>query len=167
MTVRRPSTCSGSRAQSRDEIAEPRRETGVRSPEDLRRTRAVRRRPEGRARRPKACRNSGSAIAAEVLMNHAGETRLDRQEISVRGGRENCKRGWEGSLVVLLLAERARTLGRCPFDARIRGSTRPPFKRKWGRMEGWSLMIFRARAARGLRKPSLDARSGRSISPHP
>ena len=28
-------------------------------------------------------------------------------------------------------------------------------------------MIFCARATRGLRKPSLDARSGRSISPHP
>jgi hypothetical protein len=45
-----------------------------------------------------------------------------------------------GSLVVLLLAEQ--------------------------RM-GWSLMIFCARATRGLRRPSLDARSGRSISPHP
>ena len=30
---------------------------------------------------------------------------------------------------------------------------------------GWRLMIFCARATRGLRKPSLDARSGRSISP--
>jgi len=29
------------------------------------------------------------------------------------------------------------------------------------------LMIFYARATRGLRRPSLDARSGRSISPHP
>ena len=28
-------------------------------------------------------------------------------------------------------------------------------------------MIFCARATRGLRKPSLDTRSGRSISPHP
>ena len=32
---------------------------------------------------------------------------------------------------------------------------------------GWRLMIFCARATRGLRRPSLDARSGRSISPHP
>ena len=32
---------------------------------------------------------------------------------------------------------------------------------------GWSLMIFCARATRGRRRPSLDARSGRSISPHP
>jgi hypothetical protein len=56
----------------RREIAEPRRESGARSPEDLRRTRAVRRRPEGRARRPKAGRSSGSAIAAEALMNNAG-----------------------------------------------------------------------------------------------
>jgi hypothetical protein len=56
----------------RREIAKPRRETGARSPEDLRRTRAVRRRSEGRARRPQACRNSGSAIAAEALMNNAG-----------------------------------------------------------------------------------------------
>jgi hypothetical protein len=31
----------------------------------------------------------------------------------------------------------------------------------------WSLMIFCARATRGLRRPSLDARSRRSISPHP
>jgi len=36
----------------RGEIAKPRRETGAQSPEDLRRTRAVRRRSEGRARRP-------------------------------------------------------------------------------------------------------------------
>ncbi len=28
-------------------------------------------------------------------------------------------------------------------------------------------MIFFARATRGLRRPSLDARSRRSISPHP
>ena len=28
-------------------------------------------------------------------------------------------------------------------------------------------MIFCARATRGLRRPSLDARSGRSFSPHP
>ena len=56
----------------RREIAEPRRESGARSPEVLRRTRAVRRRTEGRARRPQACRSSGSAIAAEVLMNYAG-----------------------------------------------------------------------------------------------
>jgi hypothetical protein len=45
-----------------------------------------------------------------------------------------------GSLVVLLLAEQRR---------------------------GWSLMIFCARATRGRGLPSLDARSGRSISPHP
>jgi hypothetical protein len=32
---------------------------------------------------------------------------------------------------------------------------------------GWRLMIFCTRATRGLRRPSLDARSGRSISPHP
>jgi len=32
---------------------------------------------------------------------------------------------------------------------------------------GWRLMIFCARATRGLRRPSLDARSERSISPHP
>ena len=35
------------------------------------------------------------------------------------------------------------------------------------RGKGCSLMIFCARATRGLRRPSLDARSGRSISPHP
>ena len=78
----------------RREIAESRWETGARSREDPRRTRAVRRGahgamnterhvcarrrvgeaagPEGRARRPKARRSSESAIAAEVLMNNAG-----------------------------------------------------------------------------------------------
>ena len=56
----------------RREIAEPRCETGARSREDPMRTRAVRGRSEGRAHRPKARRSSGSAIAAEVFMNHAG-----------------------------------------------------------------------------------------------
>jgi len=56
----------------RREIAKPRRETGARSPEDLRRTRAVRRESEGRVRRPQVRRNSGSAIATEVFMNNAG-----------------------------------------------------------------------------------------------
>jgi hypothetical protein len=56
----------------RREIAEPRRETSARSPEDPMRTRAVRGGSAGRARWPKACRSSGSAIAAEVFMNHAG-----------------------------------------------------------------------------------------------
>jgi hypothetical protein len=55
----------------RREIAEPRCETGARSPEAPKRTRAVRRGPEGRASRPKARRSSGSAIAAEVFMNNA------------------------------------------------------------------------------------------------
>jgi hypothetical protein len=32
---------------------------------------------------------------------------------------------------------------------------------------GWGLMIFCARATRGRRLPSLDARSRRSLSPHP
>lgn len=57
----------------RREIAKPRRETGARSLEDQRRTRVVRRGSEGRARRPSACRNSGSAVAAEVFMKNAGE----------------------------------------------------------------------------------------------
>jgi hypothetical protein len=56
----------------RREIAKPRCESGVRSLEVPRRTRAVRRGTEGRARRPKACRSSGSAIAAEGLMNNTG-----------------------------------------------------------------------------------------------
>jgi len=56
----------------RREIAEPRRETGARSREAPRRTRAVRRGSEGRARRPKACHSSGSTIAAEAFMNNAG-----------------------------------------------------------------------------------------------
>ncbi|MBS0164880.1 MAG: hypothetical protein JSR29_02245 [Nitrospira sp.] len=54
------------------EIAQPRCEIGARSREDLRRTRAVRRGAKGRVRRPQACRNSGSAIAAEVIMNNTG-----------------------------------------------------------------------------------------------
>jgi hypothetical protein len=45
----------------RREIAEPRRETSARSPEDPMRTRAVRGESEGRARWPEACRSSGSA----------------------------------------------------------------------------------------------------------
>ena len=58
----------------RREIAEPCRETGARSREAPRRTRAVRRGSAGRARRPKVRRSSGSAIAAEALMNNAGLT---------------------------------------------------------------------------------------------
>jgi hypothetical protein len=57
----------------RREIAEPRRETGARNPEDPMRTRVVRGGSDGRARRPKAYRSSGSAIVAEVFMNNAGE----------------------------------------------------------------------------------------------
>ena len=56
----------------RREIAEPRCETGARSPEDPMRTRAVRGGSDGRARWPKARRSRGSAIAAEVFMNNAG-----------------------------------------------------------------------------------------------
>lgn len=56
----------------RGEIAEPRCESGAWSREAPKRTRAVRRGSEGRARWPKACRSSGSAIAAEALMNNAG-----------------------------------------------------------------------------------------------
>jgi len=54
------------------EIAEPRRETGAWSPEAPMRTRAVRWGPEGQARQPKACHSSGSALAAEAVMNDAG-----------------------------------------------------------------------------------------------
>jgi len=56
----------------RGEIAQPRRETDARSPEDPKRTPAVRWGFEGRARWPQARRNSGSAIAAEVFMNNVG-----------------------------------------------------------------------------------------------
>jgi len=74
----------------RREIAEPRRETGVRSPRDWldrlrrclsrcpsdrdrrqeegRQSPTVRWGSEGRARRRKACRSNGSAIAAEAFM---------------------------------------------------------------------------------------------------
>jgi hypothetical protein len=64
----------------RRDIAEPRRETGARRPEDPMRTRVVRRGSEGRARRPKARRSSGSAIAAEALMNNAGPTTRERRQ---------------------------------------------------------------------------------------
>jgi len=76
----------------RHEIAEPRRETGAWSPEDLMRTRVVRGGYEGRTRRPKARRNSGSAIAVEALMDHAGQEaisegfRLAQSERAVPGG---------------------------------------------------------------------------------
>lgn len=60
----------------RREIAEPRRETGARSPEDPMHTRAVRGGSEGRARRPEARRSNGSAIVAEVFMNNVGELSL-------------------------------------------------------------------------------------------
>ncbi len=56
----------------RREIAQPRRETGAQSPEDLRRTCAVRRGSKGRVRRPQVRRHSGSVIVAEVFMNNAG-----------------------------------------------------------------------------------------------
>jgi len=56
----------------RREIAEPRRETGARSPEYPMRTRAVRWGFEGRTLWPEARRSSGLTIAAEVLMNNAG-----------------------------------------------------------------------------------------------
>ena len=56
----------------RHEIAEARRETGARSPEAPTRTRAVRGGSDGRARRPKARRSSGSAVAVEALMNNVG-----------------------------------------------------------------------------------------------
>ena len=48
----------------------------------------------------------------------------------------------------------------------MRGSDQVPFLlAEQGR--GWSMMIFCARATRGRGLPSLDARNGRSISPHP
>src|SRR5262245_59307684 len=50
-------------------------------------------------------------------------------------------------------------LTRGPF---LRGQTDRRIPRR-----AWKLMIFYARATRGFRKPSLDARSGRSISPYP
>ena len=56
----------------RCEIDEPRRETSARSREDPMRTRAVRGGSEGRARWQKACRSSGSTIAAEAFMDNAG-----------------------------------------------------------------------------------------------
>jgi len=49
---------------------------------------------------------------------------------------------------------------------RMEGGGQVPFLLAEQR-RGWSLMIFCARATRGLRRPSLDARSGRSISPIP
>ena len=60
----------------RRDIAEPRRETSARSPEDPMRTRAVRSGSEGRARWPEARRSSGSAIVAEALMNNVGQVSI-------------------------------------------------------------------------------------------
>jgi hypothetical protein len=61
-------------------------------------------------------------------------------------------------------ARGTRTIRMCSFDARIRGSTRPPpkeiDKRDWENREG-SLLISRARATRTLRRCSLDVRSRR------
>ena len=51
-----------------------------------------------------------------------------------------------------------------PIDMRLSGLVGSVLTEQGRR---WSLMIFCARATRGLRKPSLDARSGKSISPHP
>jgi hypothetical protein len=58
----------------------------------------------------------------------------------------------------------------CSFDARTRRSTRlspkEMGKRAWREGEG-GLLISCARATRGLRRPSLDARSGRPSRPPP
>jgi hypothetical protein len=68
----------------RREVIEPRRETGARSREEPSRTRAVRGGSEGRARWPKARRSSGSAVAAEVFKNNAGEVKDKLTQRSIR-----------------------------------------------------------------------------------
>jgi len=98
----------------------------------------------------------------------------------------------EARKLASLCARRGPTINRWSLDARsgdyasplaewvdgdkhLMAARRPtwvPFQereheRAWKDQRGWSLMIFCARATRGLGRPSLDARSGRSISPHP
>jgi hypothetical protein len=66
-------------------------------------------------------------------------------------------------------AEKVRQVsGRLRIRSRLsrEGNAQVPFLLAEQR-RGWSLMIFCARATRGRGLPSLDARSGRSISPHP
>jgi hypothetical protein len=55
----------------RREIPEPRRETGMRSPENPSRARTARCGREGRARRPNTCRRHKPASATAVVMHHA------------------------------------------------------------------------------------------------
>ena len=75
-------------------------------------------------------------------------------------------------------ARGTRTIGMCSFDARIRGSTRPPFEGSRGRLDGFlcwrnaRLQKVLARADGTSRRASgwageKVARSGRSISPNP
>ena len=93
----------------RREIAEPRRETGARSREDPMRTRAVRGVSEGRARRPKARRSSGSAIAAEALMNNAGEEGIS-EGFRLQSPKGLFGRRWSG-----------RAMTSCPSPLHLRG----------------------------------------------
>src|SRR5262245_39070235 len=75
-----------------------------------------------------------------------------------------------GSLAVLLLAERARSEGARPTRANEDRPGHPwreceesPRDKEIGKIPTRSC----ARATRGLGRPSLDARSRRSIRPHP
>jgi hypothetical protein len=72
-----------------------------------------------------------------------------------RAGRDPQERRGEGSLLVSF-ARGTRALRRASFDARTRGSTRLPPKETGKRRsgeEGWRLLIFCARATRGLEGP--------------
>jgi hypothetical protein len=99
----------------------------------------------------------------EIDMHHSGKALgkilAKRVEIAVDGDR---LRNLQQSLVPL----RESLTGRCGIAVHT-GSVWRIKQSRLKRGEGWGLMIFCARATRGLRRPSLDVRSGRSISPHP
>ena len=82
--------------------------------------------------------------------------RRDNEEV-LRDGK-----GWPGAL----LARGTRAIGMCSFDARSKGQPRLLPLVDGGADEESRLLISCARATRGLRRPSLDARSRSSISPH-
>ncbi len=62
-------------------------------------------------------------------------------------------------------ARGTRTIRMCSFDARIRESTSPLFEEKTSELGG--NIDGCVPEMRGLKGPSLDARSGRSVSPPP
>jgi hypothetical protein len=84
-------------------------------------------------------RKNGSRRFATARYQQGSDARSVSTTVLERIERASLE-GRGGGLVVLLLAEQRR---------------------------GWRLMIFCARATRGLRRPSLDARSGDQLAPIP